>query len=192
MDIITFILKMLKFGALLALIGAANAMMSCEDCQIISKLVSAGAVSDEAIRAELEIIWDPVCSHVQDVESCHEHLPNFWAKIAVALFDAEHGWFSARHICHQQCAAKTLSARPACHDCQHMLGQSVHHMADEQAIQNTIHGFDNSHFCHDFEDHQACRDAYHHVLPPAMHALSRSGDQWIDKFCADDAGCSDQ
>merc|ERR1711973_616426 len=171
-------IKMFKFIVTLALIGAANAMMSCEDCQMVSKIVSESVVTEEAIRLELELIRDPVCGHAVNVEHCQESLPDFWAKVAVALFDAEHGWFSARHMCHQQCGAKTLTSQPTCHDCHHILGQSLHHMADEQAIQNTIHGFDNSHFCHDF--------------PPAMHALARSGDQWINKFCAEDAGCSDQ
>jgi len=182
---------MLKFVAVLAFIGAANAMMSCEDCKMISEMVSAGAVTDEAIEEELKIIWDPVCNHVEDVESCHEHLPNFWAKLAVALFDVQGGWFSARHMCHQQCAAKTLSSAPSCQDCQHMLQGSLHHMGDEQAIQETLHHFDDSHFCADFEDHQACRDAYHHVLPPAMHALSRS-EHDFHHFCVNDAGCTQQ
>merc|ERR1719431_983376 len=109
---------MIKLLATLALIGAAVAELTCEDCTMIGEKVSAIASSPGEIEEMLDaLLQSGVCQKFDNVEGCMQNLPVFWDTVAKALFDAKTGWFSSRYLCHDVCSARSIVSAPACEDC---------------------------------------------------------------------------
>merc|ERR1712241_698373 len=182
---------MFKVLLTVALIGAASADLTCEDCSDIGTRTSAEWIRDEAISAEVGLIEEAVCSQAPDMETCEAELPQFWKYIALALFDPATGWYSPSSLCSDVCVKKTFLAHLTCDECSARLYTSTEFMADEETIAGVVSAFIGSDFCSSIygEDNVAdCNEGIEIVVPTALRIFATTEDQWINGWCKD-LGC---
>jgi len=189
MDKARFEFIMIKVVLTLALVAIASAELSCEDCSMMGAKASAILTTQEMIDQQVEMIMKPVCDRAPDVEECMEKLPMFYQKVAMSMFNADHGWFDSSNLCGDLCAKKTIVGGPMCGDCVQRMEASLLHMANEDIQQQIVAHFMEVGFCAESEEMEKCMQGLEVVIPTAMTLLAADGNSRVQDFCKKEAGC---
>merc|ERR1712156_1332435 len=102
-------MKSLLFFAFLAF---ARSEWTCEECEKVMNTVLESDISEEGIQQQVDILLAEVCPQLEDVDTCVERLPRFWADLSPVMWTFA---FQTDLWCGEVCPDKGL--RATCGEC---------------------------------------------------------------------------
>merc|ERR1711915_584231 len=79
-------IQRMKSLLFLALLAFARSEWTCEECEKVMKTVLESDISEEGIQQQVDILLAEVCPQLEDVDTCVERLPRFWADLSPVMW----------------------------------------------------------------------------------------------------------